>query len=101
MHFLSQFLLTACFVFLLNQKNIQQENTNKNRDLPAPRSTSILFVGNSLIYTNDLPSLVKQCVKEKGHYITTESLAFANYSLEDHWIDGELQKLIKEKKFDF
>ena len=65
---------------------------------PARR---ILFAGNSLTYTNDLPAIVVRLAKEKGIDVVTETLAFANYALEDHWNDGRLQTLIKEKKFDF
>ncbi len=62
---------------------------------------TILFVGNSLTYTNDLPGLVARIGKEKGVMIKTEMLAYPNYALEDHWNDGELQSLLATKKFDF
>ena len=62
---------------------------------------TILFVGNSLTYTNDLPKLVVQVGSDSGIIIKTEMLAFPNYALEDHWNDGKLQKLIAEKNFDF
>jgi hypothetical protein len=101
MHFISQVLLAACFGFLLPGNNSEIKKNNEHGNLQATKSTSLLFVGNSLIYTNDLPALVKQKAKEKGFDITTETLAFPNYALEDHWIDGTVQKLIREKKFDF
>lgn len=62
---------------------------------------TVLFVGNSLTYTNDLPLLVTMLAKEKGVAVETEMLAFPNYALEDHWNDGLLQQLIHEKKYDF
>jgi hypothetical protein len=65
------------------------------------RSTTILFVGNSLTYTNDLPDLVAQLGTASGQTIHVEVLAFPNYSLEDHWNEGNLQKLIKDSSFDF
>jgi hypothetical protein len=61
----------------------------------------ILFVGNSLTYTNDLPSMVVKLAKKKRITIRTETLAYPNYALEDHWNDGKIQKLIAETKFDF
>ncbi|MEO5564274.1 MAG: hypothetical protein ABIR18_12590 [Chitinophagaceae bacterium] len=61
----------------------------------------ILFIGNSLTYVNDLPAIVTRLAGEKGIVIITETLAFPNYALEDHWNDGNIQKRIKEGKFDF
>jgi lysophospholipase L1-like esterase len=62
---------------------------------------TILFVGNSLTYTNDLPAMVTKLAKQKGISIKTEMLAFPNYALEDHWNDGRMEDLIDEKKYDF
>jgi len=62
---------------------------------------TILFVGNSLTYTNDLPSMIVKLAGKKKITIKTETLAYPNYALEDHWSDGKIQKLIAEKKFDF
>lgn len=61
----------------------------------------ILFVGNSLTYANDLPTLVKLEAKSEGLKVKTKQLAFPNYALVDHWKDGELQKLIQSEKFDY
>lgn len=62
---------------------------------------TILFVGNSLTYTNNLPGLVTLLAKEKGVTVKTEMIAYPNYALEDHWNDGSLQTLLAEKQFDF
>lgn len=67
----------------------------------AQKQTSILFIGNSLTYTNDLPQLVKEIAKEKGHDVTTEVVAKPNYALMDHWADGEIQKLMRINKYDY
>lgn len=63
--------------------------------------TNLLFVGNSLTYTNDLPSLVEKYAKTKGILVKTKMIAFPNYGLEDHWNDKEIQKLIKSKNYDY
>lgn len=62
---------------------------------------SILFIGNSLTYANDLPALVEQIGREKGIVIKTKTLAYPNYALEDHWNDNNLQTLIASKKYNF
>lgn len=65
------------------------------------KSIHVLFVGNSLTYTNNLPELVQSEAANMSVSIKTEILANANYALEDHWNDGELQRLIKTGNFDF
>jgi hypothetical protein len=62
---------------------------------------SVLFVGNSLTYSNELPALVAKTGKEKGVNIKTTTLAYPNYALEDHWNEGKIQQLIATNKFDY
>jgi hypothetical protein len=62
---------------------------------------SILFIGNSLTYYNDLPQLVAKIGKDSGIEIKAEMVAYANYALEDHWNDGRIQQLIATKNYDF
>ncbi|MDJ0647012.1 MAG: SGNH/GDSL hydrolase family protein [Flavobacteriaceae bacterium] len=61
----------------------------------------IVFIGNSLTYTNDLPKLVRQEAKKKGIKVKSKLIAYPNYGLEDHWNDGKVQKLIKNNTYDF
>jgi hypothetical protein len=62
---------------------------------------NLLFVGNSLTYTNDLPALLKEEAKKKDLVLNTFMLAKPNYAIIDHWVEGELQTLIKTTDFDF
>ncbi len=52
---------------------------------PAP--LRILFVGNSYLYTNDLPARVRQLAKQRGVVLETELRASPNYALSDHLRD--------------
>ncbi len=65
------------------------------------RNVRILFVGNSLTYTNNLPQLVKNVAVKNDLRIHVEMLAYPNYALEDHWNDGQLQDLIAKGNFDY
>ncbi|MEP1033322.1 SGNH/GDSL hydrolase family protein [Ekhidna sp.] len=65
------------------------------------QTTKVLFVGNSLTYTNNLPSLVEEEAKSRGVKVKTLTIAFPNYAIIDHWNDGEVQKYIKSEKYDF
>lgn len=69
--------------------------------VPSDSAKSILFVGNSLTYFNDLPNLVARIGRDSGIEIKTEMLTHGNYALEDHWNDGQMQQLIATKKYDF
>lgn len=64
-------------------------------------SANILFVGNSLTYTNDLPLLIIKEGKKNGMDIHTTTLALPNYSLKDHWDDEKFQKLMNTNHYDF
>ena len=68
---------------------------------PNDSAIRLLFVGNSLTYSNHLPTLVEAIGKSNGKNMVSEMLALPNYALEDHWNDGKMQRLICEGDFDF
>jgi len=92
-------------------------NDNAETVSPAPQNNSkdpiqtdndltgtdfnILFVGNSLTYTNDLPGLVKIIADSNGLNIGIKMLAYPDYAISDHWESGTVQDLIASKVFDF
>ena len=65
------------------------------------QTLKILFVGNSLTYTNDLPTLVEKEAKSRRVKVKSTSLAFPNYAIVDHWNDGDLQKYIISERYDY
>ncbi|MDN3641137.1 SGNH/GDSL hydrolase family protein [Lutimonas halocynthiae] len=73
----------------------------KAQEKTALKDYKVLFVGNSLSYSNNLPLLVSQAASDKDIIISTEILAKPNYALVDHWDEGELQAKIRSKAFDF
>jgi len=62
---------------------------------------NILFIGNSLTYTNNLPKMVKNLARKKGIAVKLKTIAFPDYALIDHWKDGIAQKEIRENNYDF
>ena len=61
---------------------------------PAP-SIRVLFIGNSLTSANDLPGMLGTLSRTAGGPpVDCESVAFPNYSLEDHWNRGDAAKAI-------
>lgn len=55
-----------------------------------PASIRVLFIGNSLTSANDLPGMLEAVSRTAGGpRVDCESVAFPNYSLEDHWNRGD------------
>lgn len=68
-------------------------------DTPTPdpsATTRILFVGNSLTYVNDIPGMVKALADSAGIAgVQAAAVAKPDYSLEDHWNDGQARRAIE------
>jgi hypothetical protein len=48
----------------------------------------VLFIGNSLTATNDLPSMVATIAASGGHLMKFKSVTAPNFGLSDHWSRG-------------
>jgi lysophospholipase L1-like esterase len=59
-----------------------------------PQSLRVLFVGNSLTATNDLPSQVAALAGATGRKLEYRTVAFGGYNLEDHWNNGEARRAL-------
>ncbi|MCW5849387.1 MAG: SGNH/GDSL hydrolase family protein [Anaerolineae bacterium] len=61
----------------------------------------LLFIGNSLTYANDLPTLVQQVAVAAGHPVPmVKMVAVGGYSLEDHWADGAARAALDQGGWD-
>lgn len=85
-------------LIIINPNSYCQQEIIDN--IPKPNN-NVLFIGNSLTFTNNLPELAKKNAKLKGVEINIKMIAFPNYAIEDHWNEGQVQKLISSKKYDF
>lgn len=90
LRFMIKFLNACALLFLLSCQSAEAQKTYR-----------VLFVGNSLTYVNSLPDLVREEAALRGVTLVSESLTFANYALEDHWLEGKVQRLISSEDFDF
>jgi hypothetical protein len=54
----------------------------------------LLFIGNSLTAANDLPATVAAIGRAAGVRIECTTIAKPDFSLEDHWHDGEARRAI-------
>jgi hypothetical protein len=66
----------------------------------AAAALKILFVGNSLTYVHDVPARVARLASSVGVDVEVTMVARPNYSLTDHWQDGEAVRTIKAGGFD-
>lgn len=61
----------------------------------------VLFLGNSLTYSNDIPMIVQALAKAAGQDLYVESITYPNYNLEDQWNQGDALKALERQKWDF
>ncbi|HVE79943.1 MAG TPA: hypothetical protein VNA89_13845 [Gemmatimonadaceae bacterium] len=59
----------------------------------AGRARAVLFIGNSLTYTNDLPAIVQALADSSGERLRVEGRTAAGASLADHWAMGTREAL--------
>ena len=61
----------------------------------------VLFVGNSLTYTWNVPSLVRQLAVAAGKPTPTiVARTAADFALEDHWAEGQVQRDLRDGDYD-
>jgi hypothetical protein len=64
------------------------------------KSLRVLFVGNSLTATNDLPAYVAGLAASGGHRVEHEAVTVGGYSLEDHWNLGDARRALATRSWD-
>lgn len=63
-------------------------------------SLRVLFVGNSLTATNDLPAVVASLARSSGRKLEYQTVVFGGYSLEDHWNQGDARAALASRSWD-
>jgi len=56
----------------------------------------VLFIGNSLTEANGLTAMVETLSRQSGAPLSTASVVFSGFSLEDHWKQGTARRRIDE-----
>ena len=67
----------------------------------APARLRVLFIGNSLTASNDLPAVVQAVARELAIELQYQACAPGGVNLEDHWNDGHCRQLLDEGAWDF
>src|SRR5688500_18603857 len=60
----------------------------------------VLFVGNSLTETNDLPARVAALAAATGRKLEYQTITFGGFSLEDHWNQGDARAALATRSWD-
>ena len=60
----------------------------------------VLFIGNSLTHTNDLPAMVRVLAESAGTPLVTGMIAPGGVSLEDHWADRDTRAAVASGRWD-
>lgn len=66
----------------------------------GPKTLRVLFVGNSLTATNDLPAVVTGIARQAGRRLEYRTVAPGGYALEDHWNEGEARAALSSGPWD-
>jgi len=62
---------------------------------PDPDDLAVLFIGNSLTYTNELPELLEKLLEDAGvGGVHIDEVTFPNFGLPDHWVQGDAREAI-------
>ncbi|MCC6317545.1 MAG: hypothetical protein IT361_07625 [Gemmatimonadaceae bacterium] len=70
-------------------------------DIPLGPGRRVLFIGNSLTYVNDLPSVVVAIARAAGDTVEARTVAFPDFALEDHWNEGTARRALRAAAWDF
>lgn len=67
---------------------------------PAPAPLHVLFVGNSLTFTHDLPQLVAALADSAGRPLEARSVTASGINLDVHWRGGKARRLLARGGWD-
>lgn len=72
-------------------------------DDQSPEAQKILFIGNSLTYTHNVPAQFVDIAKaqDSNTKLYIKQLVYPNYTLRDHWNRKEAQKVIRSQNWDY
>src|SRR5687768_16758411 len=68
----------------------------------APRELRVLFVGNSLVYVNNLPAILRALAAAQGEpaRITPATFVAPGGTVADRWKDGHAAAALRSSKWD-
>lgn len=78
------------------------ENQSRERKGASPDGVTVLFIGNSFTFVNDLPRMLTELSRSSaGLRIRAETVTYPGASLRVHWNQGRALQAIRRQKWDF
>ena len=65
------------------------------------RETTVLFIGNSITYQNDMPEMLNELFRQNGLRMNVEHCTKPGFSLRNHYDTDEVRKRLYESRWDF
>ncbi len=95
-------LLGLAYGLYFGQQPSPNEQLTTNPEQPMSQDPlNVLFIGNSLTYSNDMPAIVEALAKATGQQrLVYRMVASGGVSLEDHWKQGAVRKTIAQGGWD-
>lgn len=94
-------VLLAFLVFVAAARGSSEPQQGRDPLVPqSPPRLSVLFVGNSLTFVNDVPDLVRKLAASTAVQarITVHSVTGGGARLEDHWRIGEAARALRKRR---
>lgn len=66
-----------------------------------PNALHVLFIGNSLTYTNDLPAMVAAFAESENRPFVYETIAYPDFTLQGLWNLGDARRALATGQWDF
>jgi hypothetical protein len=85
---------------LLGAATLLPMSTPPSTPTPTPAPRRVLFVGNSLTTSNGLPAMVERMSAAAGDPMVATVVAFNDFSLADHWEQGDALRAIRRGGWD-
>jgi hypothetical protein len=90
-------IVAAAVVTSCSSSSVAPSQTEATSGTGTPVGGHVLFIGNSLTEANGLPAMVETLSRQGGGtQISTASVVFGGFNLEDHWNQGTAQRRIAE-----
>ena len=90
----------APLMLLLVFASISCEDDNPAAPEPVPYAARVLFIGNSLTYTNYLPKMIDSLAIASGISIRSTEIASGGFGLIDHWNIPSRRTAVENGHFD-
>lgn len=92
----------AAIAFALELRSLFREEGGTVNFFDEPKGQSVLFIGNSFTFYNDMPKLFGEIVKASDNAPLKVSMcAFPGYSLRQHLEDKRTQDFLRDKHWDY